>query len=48
MDVAGPFNIQFISKRNEVKVIECNLRASRTFPYISKALGVDMIEQATK
>ncbi|KAL8271902.1 hypothetical protein Esti_004187 [Eimeria stiedai] len=44
----GPFNIQFICKNNEVKVIECNLRASRTFPFISKTFGVDFIEQATK
>lgn len=44
----GPFNIQFICKNNEVKIIECNLRASRTFPFISKCFGVDFIEQATK
>ncbi|CDJ64048.1 carbamoyl phosphate synthetase II, putative [Eimeria necatrix] len=46
--VSGPFNIQFICKNNEVKIIECNLRASRTFPFISKCFGVDFIEQATK
>ncbi|OEH74658.1 carbamoyl phosphate synthetase [Cyclospora cayetanensis] len=48
LNVSGPFNIQFICKNNEVKIIECNLRASRTFPFISKCFGVDFIEQATK
>ncbi|KAL8432036.1 hypothetical protein Efla_003477 [Eimeria flavescens] len=48
LDVTGPFNIQFICKNNEVKIIECNLRASRTFPFISKTFGVDFIEQATR
>ncbi|KAI8810539.1 hypothetical protein BJ742DRAFT_675771 [Cladochytrium replicatum] len=48
LNVTGPFNIQFIAKNNEIKVIECNLRASRSFPFVSKVLGVDLIEMATK
>ncbi|RKO82840.1 hypothetical protein BDK51DRAFT_8423, partial [Blyttiomyces helicus] len=48
LNVTGPFNIQFIAKNNEIKVIECNVRASRSFPFISKVLGVDLIEMATK
>ena len=48
LDVTGPFNIQFIAKDNEIKVIECNLRASRSFPFVSKVMGVDLIEMATK
>jgi carbamoyl-phosphate synthase/aspartate carbamoyltransferase len=48
LNVTGPVNIQFIAKNNEIKVIECNLRASRSFPFVSKVLGVDMIEMATK
>ncbi|KAK7203353.1 hypothetical protein BZA70DRAFT_241435 [Myxozyma melibiosi] len=48
LNVTGPFNIQFIAKDNEIKVIECNVRASRSFPFVSKALGVDLIELATK
>ncbi|RKP02327.1 hypothetical protein CXG81DRAFT_10883 [Caulochytrium protostelioides] len=46
--VTGPFNIQFMAKNNAIKVIECNVRASRSFPFISKVLGVDMIELATR
>lgn len=46
--VTGPFNIQFIAKDNEIKVIECNVRASRSFPFVSKVMGVDLIEMATK
>jgi len=46
--ISGPFNIQFMCKANEVKVIECNLRASRSFPFISKTLNVNFIEMATK
>ena len=38
LEISGPFNIQFISKDNEIKVIECNLRASRSFPFVSKTL----------
>ncbi|KAJ3038549.1 hypothetical protein HDV00_000554 [Rhizophlyctis rosea] len=48
LNVTGPFNIQFIAKNNEIKVIECNVRASRSFPFCSKVLGVDLIEMATK
>ena len=48
LNVTGPFNIQFIAKDNEIKVIECNVRASRSFPFISKVMGVDLIETATK
>ncbi|KAI9756901.1 MAG: hypothetical protein M4579_003655 [Chaenotheca gracillima] len=48
LNVTGPFNIQFIAKDNEIKVIECNVRASRSFPFISKVMGVDLIEMATK
>ena len=48
LDVTGPLNIQFIAKDNEIKVIECNLRASRSFPFVSKVMGVDLIELATK
>ena len=47
LNVTGPMNIQFIAKNNEIKVIECNLRASRSFPFVSKVLGVDLIELAT-
>jgi len=46
--VTGPFNIQFIAKNKEIKVIECNLRASRSFPFVSKTYGVDLIDYATK
>ncbi len=46
--ITGPFNIQFIAKDNEVKVIECNLRASRSFPFVSKVLKINFIEIATK
>ncbi|KAG8709953.1 hypothetical protein FRC09_000387 [Ceratobasidium sp. 395] len=48
LNVTGPFNIQFIAKNNEIKVIECNLRAARSFPFVSKVSGVDAIEMATK
>ncbi len=44
LDITGPFNIQFLAKNNEVYVIEVNLRASRTFPFISKVMGVNFIE----
>jgi len=46
--ISGPFNIQFMCKENEVKVIECNLRASRSFPFISKTLNINFIDMATK
>jgi carbamoyl-phosphate synthase large subunit len=48
LKITGPFNIQFLAKNNEVKVIECNLRASRSFPFISKATGYNFIEFAVK
>lgn len=47
-EITGPFNIQFIAKDNKVKVIECNLRASRSFPFVSKVLKINFIEIATK
>ncbi|KAF9914761.1 hypothetical protein BX616_007609, partial [Lobosporangium transversale] len=47
LDVTGCFNIQFIAKDNEIKVIECNLRASRSMPFVSKVMEVDLIEMAT-
>lgn len=46
--VTGPINIQMLSRNNEVKVIECNLRASRSFPFVSKVLGVNFIREATR
>lgn len=46
LNVTGPMNIQFIAKNREIKVIECNLRASRTFPFVSKTIGLDMAELA--
>ena len=46
--ISGPFNIQFMARDNEIKVIECNLRASRTFPFISKTFDFNFIELATK
>lgn len=48
LEITGPFNIQFLAKENEIKVIECNLRASRSFPFVSKVLRVDLIDLATK
>ncbi len=48
LDISGPFNIQFLAKENAIKVIECNLRASRSFPFVSKVLKIDFIELATK
>jgi carbamoyl-phosphate synthase large subunit len=48
LKITGPFNIQFLAKENKVKVIECNLRASRSFPFISKATGYNFIEFAVK
>ncbi len=48
LKITGPFNIQFIAKDNEIKVIECNLRASRSFPFVSKVLKINFIELATK
>ncbi len=48
LEITGPFNIQFIAKDNEVKVIECNLRASRSFPFVSKTLKINFVEIATR
>ncbi len=48
LEITGPFNIQFIAKANSVKVIECNLRASRSFPFVSKVTKQNFIEMATK
>lgn len=48
LQISGPFNMQFLAKNNDVKVIECNLRASRSFPFVSKVLGENFIEAATK
>ena len=48
LSISGPFNIQFIAKGNEVKVIECNLRASRSFPFVSKILGENFVDIATR
>jgi len=48
LKISGPFNIQFLAKDNDIKVIECNLRASRSFPFVSKVLKVNFIEMATK
>ena len=48
LEISGPFNIQFLAKDNAIKVIECNLRASRSFPFVSKVLKINLIELATK
>lgn len=48
LDISGPFNIQFLAKNNDIKVIECNLRASRSFPFVSKVLKINFIELATR
>ncbi len=48
LDITGPFNIQFLAKDNDIKVIECNLRASRSFPFVSKVMRLNLIEIATK
>ena len=48
LNISGPFNIQFLAKNNDVKVIECNLRASRSFPFVSKVLKRNFIETATR
>merc|ERR1719204_2027241 len=48
LDITGPFNIQFLCKDNEIKVIECNLRASRSFPFVSKTINVNFIDLATR
>ena len=48
LNISGPFNIQFLAKDNEIKVIECNLRASRSMPFVSKVLKTNLIELATR
>jgi len=48
LKITGPFNIQFLAKNNEIKVIECNLRASRSFPFVSKVLKLNFIDMATQ
>jgi len=48
LNITGPFNIQFLARDNKIKVIECNLRASRSFPFVSKVTGYNFIELATK
>lgn len=48
LDITGPFNMQFLAKDNDIKVIECNLRASRSMPFVSKVLKSNLIELATK
>jgi len=48
LNISGPFNIQFLARENDIKVIECNLRASRSMPFVSKVLKTNLIELATK
>ena len=48
LNISGPFNIQFLARENDIKVIECNLRASRSFPFVSKVLKINLIELATR
>ena len=48
LNIYGPFNIQYLARENDIKVIECNLRASRSFPFVSKVLKINLIELATK
>ena len=48
LNISGPFNIQFLARENAIKVIECNLRASRSFPFVSKVLKINLIELATR
>ncbi|KAJ9467135.1 Protein URA2 [Diplonema papillatum] len=48
LNITGPVNAQFLSKANDIKIIECNLRASRSFPFVSKTFDVNFIELATK
>ncbi|NCC10831.1 MAG: carbamoyl-phosphate synthase (glutamine-hydrolyzing) large subunit [Bacteroidia bacterium] len=48
LNISGPFNIQYLAKDNDIKVIECNLRASRSFPFVSKVIKINFIELATK
>lgn len=48
LNISGPFNIQYLARENDIKVIECNLRASRSFPFVSKVLKLNLIELATR
>ena len=48
LNISGPFNMQFLAKDNDIKVIECNLRASRSFPFVSKVLKYNFIDMATR
>ncbi len=48
LEISGPFNMQFLAKDNDIKVIECNLRASRSFPFVSKVMKINLIDIATK
>jgi len=48
LNITGPMNIQFVAKGTDVMCIECNVRASRSFPFVSKTMGVDFIEAATR
>lgn len=48
LNISGPFNIQYLAKDNDIKVIECNLRASRSFPFVSKVLKINLIELAAR
>lgn len=48
LSISGPFNIQYLAKNNDIKVIECNLRASRSFPFVSKVLKINFIDLATR
>ena len=48
LNITGPFNIQYLAKDNDIKVIECNLRASRSFPFVSKVLKINFIDLATR
>jgi carbamoyl-phosphate synthase large subunit len=48
LDITGPFNMQFLAKNNQVKVIECNLRASRSFPFVSKVTGQNYVAEAMR
>ena len=48
LNISGPFNIQYLARDNEIKVIECNLRASRSFPFVSKVLKINLIRLATR
>ena len=48
LNISGPFNIQYLARDNDIKVIECNLRASRSFPFVSKVLKLNFIDMATR